>query len=110
MTASDLKIIKTAFNTISLIPEKEWNEFAKELHLTIVPSSHVIFKKGNITDSVVFIPNGLFRYYAERDKEEHTIQFFSDGEFMTDFQSYFTNEPTQFTFQALEESRVIILK
>jgi CRP-like cAMP-binding protein len=29
---------------------------------------------------------------------------------MTDFQSYSINEPTQFTFQALEESRVVIIK
>jgi CRP-like cAMP-binding protein len=110
MTDNDLNKIKTAFNTLSVIPENEWNEFANILQLTNVESGNIIFKKGNVTDSVVFILNGLFRYYIERDIEEHTIQFFSYGEFMTDFQSYSINEPTQFTFQALEESRIFIIK
>jgi CRP-like cAMP-binding protein len=110
MTDNDLNKIKTAFNTLSDIPENEWNEFADMLQLTNVESGNILFKKGNVIDSVVFILNGLFRYYTEKDIEEHTIQFFSDGEFMTDFQSYSINEPTQFTFQALEDSRIIIIK
>jgi len=62
-----------------------------------------------VCSSVAFINKGCLRYYYLAEGEEHTLQFFFENAWYTDYESFLTEKPTAQFIQALEPTELLIL-
>jgi CRP-like cAMP-binding protein len=69
----------------------------------------VLLQDGQICEHVWFIGRGLVRAYFLKDGEEVTQQFFFEGSYTTDYESFLTRRPTQLYLQTLEPALLLAL-
>ena len=69
----------------------------------------VLLQDGEVCEHVWFIGQGLVRAYFLKDGEEVTQQFFFEGSYTTDYESFLTQRPTRLHLQALEPTLLLAL-
>ncbi|HMQ75197.1 MAG TPA: Crp/Fnr family transcriptional regulator [Flavobacteriales bacterium] len=69
----------------------------------------VLLQDGEVCEHVWFIGRGLVRAYFLKDGEEITQQFFFEGSYTTDYESFLTRRPTQLHLEALEPTLLLAL-
>lgn len=65
--------------------------------------------EGNVCRSVAMISTGLVRYYINDDGNEGTYYFGREGDFVCDYESFLTQEPSNKNIQALEDTSLYIV-
>jgi len=78
-------------------------------HLTIkaIEKGEIIIREGETKKGVFFIRKGLVRAYRITEKgDEITFQLFPEYHVFGNLHSILFNEPSKFTFQALERTKV----
>jgi CRP-like cAMP-binding protein len=84
-----------------LIPYFEQRSFRKDEHA---------FLPGQIVKQTFFITKGIFRqYFINAEGQERTIYFTEEGNMAGELMSFLFKKPTQFYFQALEDSETLFL-
>lgn len=69
-----------------------------------------ILNEGDVCKYNIFITNGLLRSYTIDDKgNEHILQFALEGWWTADLYSFFTEEPSIFNIEALEDSEMLLI-
>lgn len=68
-----------------------------------------VFREGNICNFIIYVNSGIFRLFYIHDGEEKIIDFFVENNWYTDFESFLTNNSTNFSFQALTDGDIFIL-
>ena len=69
-----------------------------------------LLRQGEVCRQSFYVENGLLRYYSIDDKgKEHILQFAPETWFVTDRESAYFHQPSNYFIQALEDSRVILL-
>src|SRR5690606_31980324 len=75
-----------------------------------VRKKRFLLEEGEISKHTIFVEKGLLRSYTVDEKgNEHTLQFASDGWWMGDLYSFFTNEPSMYNIEALEDSELLLI-
>ncbi|WKS96137.1 Crp/Fnr family transcriptional regulator [Riemerella columbina] len=75
-----------------------------------VKKGQLILQAGEVGDFTVFVEKGLLRMYSiDRDGKEHIIQFAPEHWLISDRNSLFFGETSQFYIEAIEDSEVLIL-
>lgn len=69
----------------------------------------VLLQDGEVCEQVWFIGQGLVRAYFLKDGQEVTQQFFFEGSYTTDYESFLTQRPTRLHLQALEPTLLLAL-
>lgn len=69
----------------------------------------LLLQDGEVCEQVWFIGQGLVRAYFLKDGEEVTQQFFFEGSYTTDYESFLTRRPTRLHLQALEPTLLLAL-
>ena len=93
---------------ISLSPE-ETEYFHTLLKIKTFEKGEVIHRIGKICNYAFFILEGSIRYYNLVDGEEITGQFFFEGAWYSDYESFLLDIPSEQTIEAIENTRVAIL-
>ena len=95
-----------------LVPLSEADFLAMVARLTVqtVPKKGHILRQGEVCRHVAFINKGCFRYYTLRDGDEYTGQFFFEGGWITDYESFLTKKPASLSIEALEDSELLLLR
>jgi len=74
-----------------------------------VPKQSFILREGDVSDSMIFVANGLLRLYkTDADGDEHIIRFANEYHWINDRESYATGKPSQFNIDAIEHSEVLV--
>jgi CRP-like cAMP-binding protein len=69
-----------------------------------------ILQEGDVCKYNIFVSKGLLRSYTIDDKgNEHILQFALEGWWTADLYSFFTEEPSLFTIEALEDSELLLI-
>jgi len=69
-----------------------------------------ILQEGDICKYNTFVTKGLLRSYTIDDKgNEHILQFALEGWWTADLYSFFTEEPSLFNIEALEDSELLLI-
>ena len=69
-----------------------------------------ILQEGDVSRYNIFVGKGLLRSYAIDDKgSEHILQFAFEGWWTADLSSFFTDEPSLFNIEALEDSELLMI-
>ncbi len=75
-----------------------------------VEKGEYLLMQGDTCRHSFFVEKGLLRYYAIDAKgKEHILQFAPEGWFITDRESVFFNQPSQYYIQALEAGNILQL-
>ena len=93
---------------ISLSPE-ETEYFYDLLKVKTFEKGEDIHCIGKICNNAYFIFEGSVRYYNLVDGEEITGQFFFEGAWYSDYESFLLEVPSEQTIEAIENTRVAIL-
>jgi CRP-like cAMP-binding protein len=67
-------------------------------------------KEGQICNFLAFLEMGSLRYYTLADYDEMTLHFFTENQWITDYESLTTHTPTSNYIQVLEKTRIKIIK
>ena len=105
--ANDLKLYQM-FNGISELPMVDWERFQEDLKYKKYSKGEFFLKKGKMSTEIAFIIKGVFRLYSSNEKKELNYNFFAEGQFAVDYESYLRNEPSAFSIQALEDCEVYV--
>ena len=69
-----------------------------------------LLQEGDVCRYTVFVEKGLLRSYTVDEKgSEHILQFAFEGWWMADLYSFFTNEPSPYHMDALEDSELLMI-
>lgn len=90
-------------------PEHEMNAFLMALKKKAIAKGDYLMKAGQVCDFVAFINKGHFRSFCMINGTEETYNFSFDGNFITDYPSFLTQQPSIETHQALEDVEVLML-
>ena len=81
-------------------------------HVTIktIEKGEILIDEGSTQKDVYFIRKGLIRSYATDDMEDEiTFQLYPEYNVVSNIHTLLFNEPSQFTYQALERTKVYVI-
>jgi CRP-like cAMP-binding protein len=73
-----------------------------------IPKNEHFIKVGDTTKKVGFIISGLIRFYHLNDGEEYNIIFKKEFEMASSFESIILNQPSSYSFEALEDTQMMV--
>jgi CRP-like cAMP-binding protein len=73
-----------------------------------IPKNEHFIKVGDTTKKVGFIISGLIRFYHLKDGEEYNIIFKKEFEMASSFESIILNQPSSYSFEALEDTQMMV--
>ncbi|MEJ7768811.1 MAG: Crp/Fnr family transcriptional regulator [Chitinophagaceae bacterium] len=69
-----------------------------------------LLQEGDICRYTAFVVKGMLRTYSVDEKGvEHILQFAQEGGWLADLYSFFTNEPSHFNIEALEDCQLLLI-
>ncbi|MCF2443374.1 Crp/Fnr family transcriptional regulator [Dyadobacter sp. CY345] len=76
----------------------------------VVRKNEFIFQAGDVVQDTFFVHKGILRqYYVTPENKERTVYFAEEGRFAGEVMSFLYQLPSEFYFQALEDSVVLCL-
>jgi CRP-like cAMP-binding protein len=79
------------------------------LEVNSVNRKSVFSQKGTVCKKLAFVNSGSFRLHANGAHGDSTLDFFTEGCWMADFESLFSGSPSKYEIVAIEESEVLLL-
>ena len=75
-----------------------------------IEKGEILIKEGSMKKDVYFIRKGLIRSYATDDMEDEiTFQLYPEYNVVSNIHTLLLDEPSQFTYQALERTKVYVI-
>lgn len=100
------------YNFISkLLPEHgiDFVRLDPQIRTRKLDKGEYLLREGEVCTYIGFIIKGCFRIFVIKEDKEITFDFFVENRAIADYESYFCKRPTQFYFQAIEPSEILIL-
>jgi CRP/FNR family transcriptional regulator, anaerobic regulatory protein len=96
--------IRIYFNRFITLTNDEWSDFEVCLKKEIVEKKRLILKEEEKCDFLAFIGEGMFRFYYIKDGEEKITAFFFAGDFVSNYRSFLTGQPSDHYIESMQES------
>ena len=111
ITVKKMHQIKLYLDKIASISSLDWNFFISKLHRRIITKKSVFIKVNQIENHISFIESGIVRLFIPRDNPEKEITFgFSfKNQFVSAYDSFLTQSPSNYQLQALTETAMLSL-
>lgn len=97
-----LKQITTLDADEEVLFQKAFKPFSLKKNEYFLQSTEVNTKLG-------FLSKGLVRYFVFKNEEEATLEFTKEGEFVADYGSFITKQPSIQNIQALEDCEFLVI-
>jgi len=91
------------------VTDEEWRLHEAALRRRNLKKGEWLLKKGEVCQHVSFINYGCFRIYNIVKGEEFTTDFSFEGNYITDYSSFLTQQPSAAYIIALEDAEVMEL-
>lgn len=108
-TEIDFARIREYIGRFISLPESDLLVFFNCLEKKIIPKGGYLLKAGEVCDYVAYINKGHFRSSCIIKEQDHTYNFSFDGNFITDYSSFLTRQPSDESHQALEDAEVLTI-
>jgi len=101
--------IKSYLEKIALISSSDWDFFISKLQRRIIKKKSVFIKVNQIEKHISFIESGIVRLFIPLDNPEKEITFgFSfKNQFVSAYDSFLTQSPSNYQLQALTETTML---
>lgn len=84
------------------LTEPEWARFSGAMQPAVFAKGEHLLRMGEVCDHVTFLGTGLVRTYRIHDGEDLTEQFFFEGNYATEYESFLTRTPSTVGLVAME--------
>jgi CRP-like cAMP-binding protein len=88
---------------------EEWAAFADIVKPKKLKKKELLLEEGQTCNFIAFINSGVIREYSFQNGKETTVDFVTDNQFITDYQSFIMQTPTMQFVEALTEVDLLIL-
>ena len=101
--------IKLYLDKIASISNSDWNFFISKLQRRIITKKSVFIKVNQIEKHISFIESGIVRLFIPRDNpdKEITFGFSFKNQFVSAYDSFLTQLPSNYQLQALTETTML---
>lgn len=83
--------------------ELELSLFASKLKFAALQKKALFLESGDTQKLLGFVTKGLIRsFYIDKDGNERTVGFYSEGDYATHYPSFITRKPSKYSIQCLE--------
>lgn len=94
---------------IAKITDGEWQAMAALFRPRKIAKGETLMLSGEVCDFVAFVDSGLMRLYTVRDGVDRTSEFIAARDFVTDYHSFLTRQPSPQTIGALADSELRLI-
>ena len=95
--------------TFQLYPfsDEQWQVLEQKHTLRFFKKGEYLIKDGRICEAVSFICQGIFISYFKADTKKRVRGFFTEGNYISDYRSFLTQQPATTIVQAAEDCEVL---
>jgi CRP-like cAMP-binding protein len=69
-----------------------------------------LLNAGDVCQYMIFVERGMLRSFSDdKDGSEHTMQFATEGWWISDMASFFSKENSKYNIEALEQSELLLM-
>ena len=101
------EILREVMNQTIFIDDAEWAAFEPHIYAKTLKKRSNLMEEGQICSEICLILRGSFRQYHLLDGEEKTTFFFFENDFVCNYGSFLTQNPSDIYLEALEDSEVL---
>lgn len=102
--------LKTSLDRLLPLTREEFVYFATLLTPRKLAKHTFFLRAGEVCTYIAFINQGCMRYYYLKDGDEFNGQFFFEGAWIGEYQSFLTGDPSIQYFDALEDSDLLVMQ
>jgi CRP-like cAMP-binding protein len=103
----DERALRDACDELADIPDAEWQYLWSQVRVKRFAAREHLVREGHPSPWVYFIVTGLVRLYYNRDGRELVRGFDYENRWVTSYESVLTGEPSTFSIETLEPTRVL---
>ncbi len=92
------------------VNEEEWRMHQAVLTRRFLKKGEYLLRASEVCNHVTFINKGLFRSYMEIEGEEVTTNFAFEGNYVTEYTSFVTRQPSSEFIVAMEDAELLQLR
>lgn len=74
-----------------------------------IKAKEILLQEGELAKNMFFVEHGCLRAWFLRDGTEFTIQFVFEDQFISSFESLWTDQPSLYTIEAIEACRLRVI-
>lgn len=89
---------------------EEWEAFASITRVKKLKKKDMLLEAGQVCDFIAFVNSGVLREYSYQNGKETTVDFVSENQFISDYQSFIMKSPSKQYLEALTDLDLLILK
>ena len=99
-----MKEIRAFIDTIAPMNDSDWEFFASKLQKAELKKNSIVLEVGKTEKYLSFISKGVIRLYIPKETSDLTFGFLFDNEFVTAYDSFLTQCPSQYQIETLTET------
>ncbi len=96
--------IRKFIENITPINDADWQFFSSKLQEVKLKKHSVLLKFGEVENHLSFIVKGIIRFYVPREESDLTFGFLFENEFVTGYDSFLTQIPSEYQIETLTET------
>lgn len=96
--------IKKFIENITPMNDSDWQFFSRKLQIVKLKKHAILLKIGETENSLYFITKGIVRLYIPREEHDLTFGFLFENEFVTAYDSFLTQMPSEYQIETLTET------
>jgi CRP-like cAMP-binding protein len=89
---------------------EEWEAFVSIVRFKKLMKKDLLLEDGQVCNFIAFLNSGVMREYAFQNGKETTVDFITENQFASDYQSFIMQEPSKQYLEALTDVDLLILK
>jgi len=101
--------LKNTLDRLLPLSREEFVYFATLLTTRRLAKHEPLLRAGEVCTQIAFINQGCLRYYYLKDGSEFNGQFFFEGSWVGDYQSFLTGQPAVQYIDALEDTELLTM-
>ncbi|MCY1233172.1 Cyclic nucleotide-binding domain protein [compost metagenome] len=103
-------ILLNSLRQITALEPEEELLFRQAFKPYVVKKNDFFLQSTEINRRLGFLCKGLVRYFVCKNDEESTLEFTKEGEFIADYGSFLSKEPSLQNIQALEDCELLVIE
>ena len=101
--------LKTSLERLLPLSREEFIAFAMLLTERRLVKREPLLRAREVCNQIAFVNQGCLRYYYLKDGNEFNGQFFFEGAWVGDYQSFLTGQPSIQYIDALEDANLLVI-
>lgn len=103
-------ILLNSLKQITELDSEEETMFRKAFKPYSLKKNEFFLQSTEVNHRLGFLCKGLVRYFVFKNEEESTLEFTKEGEFIADYGSFISKEPSLQNIQALEDCQLLVIE